>query len=214
MILVGQYDSPFVRRVAVTLHRYGIPFTRDRTSVFSPEMARKHPLIRIPSLVLDDGETLWDSAAILDYLDEIVGPDAALTPRSGAARRRVLGATLLAVGAIDKAGAIVYERHLHRPECVAVEWIERCRSQLEGALEHLDRAASAPWFFGDAFTQADVTLGCLIGYLRLRLDEAFSAARTPALGALSSRYDALNEFSWTLPAPDEIMPPKGTARRE
>ena len=85
MILVGQYDSPFVRRVAVTLHLYGMPFTRNTLSVFSDagEMARINPLVRIPSLVLDSGETLIDSAAILDTLDEMVGPGRALTPPSG-----------------------------------------------------------------------------------------------------------------------------------
>src|SRR5260370_35010492 len=90
MILVGQYDSPFVRRVAVTLHLYGMPFTRNTLSVFSDagEMARINPLVRIPSLVLDSGETLIDSAAILDTPDEMAGPGPALTPPSRAARRR------------------------------------------------------------------------------------------------------------------------------
>ena len=89
MILVGQYDSPFVRRVGVTLHLYEIPFTRNAISVFTDagEMAQINPLVRIPSLVLDSGETLIDSAAILDTLDEMVGPSRALTPASGAVRR-------------------------------------------------------------------------------------------------------------------------------
>jgi glutathione S-transferase len=62
MILVGQYDSPFVRRVAITLHQYGLPFQRNTMSVFADGMAQINPLVRIPSLVLDDGETLVDSA--------------------------------------------------------------------------------------------------------------------------------------------------------
>ena len=74
MILVGQYDSPFVRRVAISLHHYGIPFERNRLSVFQPGMAEINPLVRIPSLVIDGDETLFDSAAILDYLDELAGP--------------------------------------------------------------------------------------------------------------------------------------------
>jgi glutathione S-transferase len=117
MILVGQYDSPFVRRVGVTLHLYGMPFTRNAISVFTDagEMALINPLVRIPSLILDSGETLIDSAAILDTLDEMVGPSRALTPASGAARRRVLKATAMAAGAMDKAGAWVYERHFHPP---------------------------------------------------------------------------------------------------
>ena len=213
MILVGQYDSPFVRRVAVTLHHYGMPFTRDRTSVFSPRMASMNPVVRIPSVILDDGEMLWDSAAILDYLDEQVAPNIALTPRSGEPRRHVLRATALAVGAIEKAGAVVYERHLHGADCVSTEWVERCLGQLAGALAYLDGAAREPWFFGEKMTQTDVTIGCAVGHLRLRLEEAFPRNRYPNLEALTTRCNALAEFVLTQPAPDEVMPPKGTARR-
>jgi len=213
MILVGQYDSPFVRRVAVTLHHYRMPFTRDATSVFSPKMASVHPLVRIPSLILDDGETLWDSVAILDYLDQQVAPDRALTPLSGTARRGVLRATALAAGAIEKSGAIVYERHLHKPECVSREWLERCSAQVGGALTHLNAEAQAPWFFGTAMTQADITIGCAIGYFRLRLDEVFPAQRYPKLAALAARCDALEEFVRTRPGPDELMPAKGSVTR-
>jgi glutathione S-transferase len=213
MILVGQYDSPYVRRVAITLHHYGIAFTRDTTSVFSPKMASVHPLVRIPSLILDDGERLWDSAAILDHLDQQVGPDHALTPQSGPARRQVLRITTLAAGAIEKAGAVVYERHLHKPECVSHEWVDRCTTQLAGVLSYLDGETQAPWFFGETMTQADVTIGCAIGYMRLRLDEAFVAGRHPKLAALFARCDGLDEFAKTRPSPDEVMPSQGTVQR-
>jgi glutathione S-transferase len=213
MILVGQYDSPFVRRVAATLHHYRMPFTRDRTSVFSPRMAGVSPLVRIPSLILDDGETLWDSAAILDYLDEQAGPDRALTPRSGESRRHVLRASALAAGAAEKTGAVVYERHLHRADCVSSEWVKRCLDQVAGALSYLDRAARQPWFLGEKMTQADVTIGCAVGYMRLRLEEAFPLNRYRTLEALTARCEALEEFIQSRPAPDEVMPPKGSAQR-
>jgi glutathione S-transferase len=213
MILVGQYDSPFVRRVAVTLHHYAIPFTRDRTSVFSAEMAHMSPLVRIPTLVLDDGEALFDSHAILDHLDEQVPPERALLARSGPLRRRVLRATVLATGAIEKAGAVVYERHLHTGACVSTEWVTRCLGQLAGALAYLEREAAWPWFFGEQLTQADVTLGCLIGYLHMRLAEAFPRGRYPALEGVVGRCDSLEAFRATVPAPDEVMPAAGTARR-
>ena len=83
MILVGQYDSPFVRRVAVSLRVLGFDYEHDTRSVFGDfeAMRQVNPLGRIPSLVLDGGEVLIDSAAILDWLDETVGPDRALLPR-------------------------------------------------------------------------------------------------------------------------------------
>jgi glutathione S-transferase len=213
MILVGQYDSPFVRRVAITLLNYRMPFTRDRTSVFSPDMARLTPLVRIPTLLLDDGEALFDSHAILDHLDEQVAPERALVPRSGPARRPVLRAIVIATGGTEKAGAVVYERHLHAGACVSEEWVARCLGQLGGALAFLEREASSPWFFGERLTQADVTIGCLVFFLRLRLVEAFPPGRYPALEALADRCDALDEFRATLPAPDEVMPAPRTARR-
>src|SRR5207248_8039653 len=76
MILVGQYDSPYVRRVAVSLRLLGFSYEHDTRSVFGDfdSMLRTTPLGRIPSLILPGGETLIDSAAILDWLDETVGP--------------------------------------------------------------------------------------------------------------------------------------------
>src|SRR5689334_20108927 len=106
-----------------------MPFERKAISVFADaqEMARIHPLVRIPSLILDDGEVLIDSAAIIDHLDEARGPDLALTPRSGKERRRVLQATVAATGAIDKAGDIVYERHFHDDTQRSQAWEARCK---------------------------------------------------------------------------------------
>jgi len=208
MILVGQYDSPYVRRVAVTLHHYHLRFERNRLSVFHPGMVDINPLMRIPSLVIDGDETLHDSGAIIDYLDEMVGPQKALTPRSGEERRKVLQVIALATGAIDKTLAVVYERHFHLAAGIAHEWTVRCMAQLSGALVHLDAHASGPWYFGRKFTQADVTLGCLIGYLKLRLPEAFPAGRYPHLEKLAERCEALDAFIKTKPAPDELMPAK------
>ena len=111
MILVGQYDSPFVRRVAISLLVLEFPFEQDTRSVFADfdEMRRVNPLGRIPSLVLDSGETLIDSFAILDWLDREVGAERALVPQAGPARTRAMQIIALAAGAIEKFGAVNYE---------------------------------------------------------------------------------------------------------
>jgi len=121
MILVGQYSSPFVRRVAVTLRILGHPYEHDTRSVFRDfdSMRQTNPVGRIPSLVLDDGEVLIDSVAILDWLDELAGPTRALIPRAGSERRRCLRLIALATGAIDKTVTSAYERII-RPEQLAV----------------------------------------------------------------------------------------------
>jgi glutathione S-transferase len=210
MILVGQYDSPYVRRVAVTLHLYGKPFRRNAISVFThaAEMGRINPLVRIPSLVLDDGEVLIDSGAILDYLDETVDPTIALTPRSGAARRRVMQLTALATGAIDKAGAVVYERHFHTGAQVSSDWVARCKSQLAAALRSLETRLTSERFVASKLSQADVTTAVMLGYVKLRLPEALGRPGYPKLERLASVCEAMDAFVACRPSPDEVMPPK------
>src|SRR5262245_52316510 len=95
MKLIGNYLSPYVRRVAVTLNILNMPFELEELLVFkAPEPVRRHnPLVRIPVLVLDDGATLVESAAILDEIDRLVGPKRSLTPPGGLERRRVVQTT-------------------------------------------------------------------------------------------------------------------------
>jgi glutathione S-transferase len=208
MILVGQYDSPYVRRVAITLHHYGLAFSRNPISVFddAEAMAKINPLVRIPSLVLDDGEILIDSGAIIDYLDEIAGPERALTPRAGEARRRVLQLIAAATGTIDKAGAVVYERHFHAPGKANEDWLARCRGQMIGGLHFLETRATSDWLAEERFTQADLTTAALIGYVRLRLPEIRVEHDFPRLAELSGRCEAMPAFVAMRPGPDEVMP--------
>lgn len=211
MILVGQYDSPYVRRVAISLKLAGLQFTRDTRSVFADadEMRRINPLGRIPSLVLDDGEVLIDSAAILDYIDELVGPERSLLPARGTSRRNALRIVALATGAIDKAGATAYERMLRPQECIYLPWIERCLIQLASALAALDALPLVPWYLGARPMQPDITVGVLLGYLKLRVADAFPTGRYPNLEALAATSEALPEFALTAPAADETMPARG-----
>ena len=85
MILVGQYDSPYVRRVAVSLRVLGFDYQQDTRSVFADfgAMRQINPLGRIPSLVAPDGEVLIDSAAILDWLDQWSAPRGRWSPLAG-----------------------------------------------------------------------------------------------------------------------------------
>src|SRR5690349_13111818 len=117
MLLIGMFDSPFVRRVAVSLKLLEIKFEHKNWSVGrdQAQIRKYNPLGRVPVLVLDDGEVLTDSAAILDYLDGRVGRDRALLPFTGAPRRRALALMALATGAAEKAVQQIYEGFF-RPE--------------------------------------------------------------------------------------------------
>src|SRR3954449_6829265 len=100
MILIGQYDSPFVRRVAIAMRLYGIAFEHRPWSTFgdADKIAPYNPLRRVPTLVLDDGELLIESTAILDHLDETVGASRAMIAQDGARRRQALKVCALATG--------------------------------------------------------------------------------------------------------------------
>ena len=199
MILVGQYDSPYVRRVAISLRLLGFSYEHDTRSVFADfeAMRRINPLGRIPSLILPGGETLIDSTAILDWLDETVGPERALTPSKGSARRAALRLTALATGAIDKLGMTIYERLIRPAAYRWPDWIERCRTHGEGALAAL---AAEPWPAEARTDQAQITTVCLVRHLRLADPSLFPPGRYPTLEALSARCEAMPEFKATFPA--------------
>jgi len=197
MILVGQYDSPYTRRVAISLMVLGISYQHDTRSVFGDfdSMRKTNPLGRIPSLILDDGTVLIDSAAILDWIDESVGPDRALIPPAGLARCDALQRIALANGAVDKIGGGRNYENLIRPSRYRwPEWIERTTTQGLGALEALnarDWPASAP------LDQAQITAGCAIDYVKVTAPDLVPESRFPVLDALWKRLTARPEFATT-----------------
>jgi glutathione S-transferase len=197
MILVGQYDSPYVRRTAISLRVLGFDYQHDTRSVFGDfdAMRKVNPLARIPSLVLDDGELLIDSAAILDWLDETVGPARALVPRAGVERRRALQRIALATGIIDKIGAANYERMIRPSQYRWPDWTARCVTQGAGAIEAL---AAQSW--DGPLDQPQITAACVVRYVRMTDSALLPPGRYPSLDALSERCEARPEFKATYPA--------------
>src|SRR5271155_377616 len=161
MMLIGQYDSPFVRRVAIALRLYGFKFQHRPWSTFGDAelIAPYNPLRRVPTLVLDDGEALIDSTAILDYLDELAGPEKAMIAPEGAQRRRQLRICALATGLGDKSVSLIYERVLRKEQLKL--WVERCEAQISGVLDVLEKeraAVKTPYWFGDRIGHADIAV--------------------------------------------------------
>jgi glutathione S-transferase len=199
MILIGMFDSPFVRRVAVTLNVLKIPFEHRHWSVGKDfELIRRYnPLGRVPTLVLDDGDSLIDSAAILDYVDDSVGPDRALLPRAGKKRRDALRVMAIATGAAEKGVLQIYETVFRPNEKRHQAWVDRCALQMNAALVELERLAEArdgDWLVGDRMTQADITASCVFTFLREALAVGEGACGYPRLAALSQRCEALPAF--------------------
>jgi glutathione S-transferase len=199
MILIGQYDSPFVRRVAIAMRLYGLPFEHKPWSNFGEgdKIAPFNPLRRVPTLVLDDGEALIESTAILDYLDELVGPDRAMIARSGPARRHALKTIALATGLGDKSVSLVYERVLRKDDHRSKIWVERCRDQIGGVLEALEReraSIASAWWFGKNIGHADIAVACALRFTTEAHPHLFDAARYPALAAHAAACEALAVF--------------------
>jgi glutathione S-transferase len=181
----------------------GIAFEHAPWSVGAEfERIRKYnPLVRVPTLVLDSGEVLLESAALLDYLDELVGPQRALLPSAGRERRSALKLMALASGAADKGRDQIYERAFRPADKRHDPWLARCRTQMHGALGELERHASergaGRWLIGERLTHADITLACAFTFLCDALNANQNGLTYPALGALAQRCEALPEFQAT-----------------
>ncbi|WP_437992773.1 glutathione S-transferase family protein [Sorangium sp. So ce145] len=200
MILIGQYDSPFVRRVAVALQHYGLAYEHRPWSVWADaeSIAKYNPLRRVPVLVTDGGEPLVESAAILDALDDLVGPDRALLPRSGEARRAGLRVSALATGLADKAVSLLYEHVLRAGERRSPVWVERCTAQIGETLDLLERERAArrgDAFWLGAFSHADIAVACALRFTSEAHPALTDAARRPALAAHAARCEALPVFA-------------------
>ena len=147
MKLVGMLDSPYVRRVAIALDLYGVDFEQQSLSVFSTfaEFSRINPVVKSPTLVLDDGTVLMDSSLILDYFESLAPTDKKLLPQTAAARARDLQVIGLALAACDKSVQIYYEHNLRPTEKLHEPWLERVTGQLLAAYGGLEKLlANAP----------------------------------------------------------------------
>ena len=197
MILIGQYDSPFVRRVAIALRLYGLPFEHRPWSTFgdADKIAPYNPLRRVPTLVLDGGEALIESTAILDYLDELVGPEKAMIAERGPERRQALKVCALATGLADKAVSLLYERVLRKDQSKL--WVERCEAQIGGVLDALEKqraAVATPCWFGVRIGHADIAVACVLRLTSEAHPGLFEPERYPALAAHAARCEALPPF--------------------
>lgn len=197
MILIGQYDSPFVRRVGVALRLYGLEFEHRPWSVFgdADQIAALNPLIRVPTLVLDDGFVLTDSHMILDHLDHQVNKRLVMFPRHEPARHIALNVAARAMGLAEKALSLFYERRLHRE--VSEAWVDRCRRQMGLVLASLeaDRAATpGPWWFGERLGHADIAVTCALRFAHDAHPGVLDMEACPALSAHCAAMEAMPVF--------------------
>jgi glutathione S-transferase len=198
MRLIGMMDSPYVRRVAVSLKLMGLRFSHEPVSVFRQfeQFAQINPVVKAPTLVTGDGITLMESTLILEYLDHLVPKDRCLTSygvEDFARAQRVVG---LALAACEKTVQIVYELTLRPVEKHHQPWIDRLRGQLLAAyrLLEVEVRSGRTWLFGPRPLQADVSSAVAWRFSQSVLADVIVAADYPALSAFSERAESLPEF--------------------
>lgn len=211
MILIGQYDSPFVRRVAIAMRLYGVSFEHRPWSVFgdAEKIAEFNPLMRVPTLVLNTGEVVIESHAILDALDQLAPPGLSMMPAGGAERREAMKVCALSTGLADKAVSLVYETAVHQRGTPA--WVDRCKSQISGCLRELERSRAGrttPWWFGENIGHADIAVGCALRFLGDAHPGLFDLSEGwPLLASHVARCEGMDVFQ-EIQQPFKVTPPK------
>ena len=205
MLLIGRNRSPFSRRVAVSLRLLGFTYEHQPFTTWSnlTEVRKVNPVGRVPALVLDDGEILFDSAAILDYLDGLVGPARALIPTTEPARRNVQRIVAGAMGVMEKVVAALYANTMYPAEKVHQPWVEHNEAQANSGLRWLDDLAQGDWLAGGQLSQADITTVVTLDFTYLVNPKLLPPGLYPRLERLVKVCASIPAFRDTYPG-DEV----------
>ena len=195
--LIGMLDSPYVRRVAISMRCLGLRFEHQSLSVFRTfsEFQKINPVVQAPTLVCDDGDVLMDSTLIVQYAEALARPRTLVPaqPQELLHDLRLIG---LALAACDKSRQIVYERGLRPAEKLHQPWVDRVTGQLIAAYAAIETelarrplAATSP-----ALRQAGITVAVAWHFTQRTLPEVVAANSFPQLSAFSAAAEALPEF--------------------
>jgi glutathione S-transferase len=199
MQLIGMLDSPYVRRVAVSLQLLGLPFEHRSISVFSTfeQFRRINPVVKAPSLVCDDGTVLMDSTLILEYAENLAAPRKSLMPAGISERQQALRVIGLALAGCEKSVQIIYERNLRPAEKLHQPWVSRVTGQLLAAYNALEsEVLRKPLAVaGKPIDQAGITAAVAWHFTQMTLPEVVPELDFPALQRFSARAEQLPEFA-------------------
>ncbi|HET7793865.1 MAG TPA: glutathione S-transferase [Rhizobacter sp.] len=198
MKLIGMLDSPYVRRVAISLQMLGLPrFEHQSISVFRGFDAFHaiNPVVKAPTLVCDDGQVMMESSLILTYAEALVRPRT-LWPNTLPELQRALRLTGLALTACEKSAQIVYERGLRPPEKLHEPWLTRVTNQLLAAYGELEREQAARPLVAtrEAIDQAGISAAVAWHFTQQTLPGVVPPGEHPNLVAFSAQAEALPEF--------------------
>jgi glutathione S-transferase len=201
MKLFFSQTSPYARKVRLAAERLGLTNRIELKPVTTTPVAEDAglvqvaPLGKIPTLVLDDGETLFDSRVILDYLDHIAG-GGLIPPVSDPGRWRAWRIQAVADGLLDAALLMRDEVALRRGELLWREWLDGQSRKVRRALTVLEGEASS---LADGAGLSQVAVVCALGYLDFRFPEFAWRQTAPGLAAFFAAYSQRPEMAWTDP---------------
>lgn len=197
MELIGMLDSPYVRRVAISLQLLGLRFEHRSVSVFRhfDEFRRINPVVKAPTLICDDGTVLMESTLILDYAEHLAAPGRSLMPAATGPRLVALRAIGLALAACEKSVQIIYERELRPAEKRHAPWVARVTNQLTAAYGALDEMIGD--YPGDrtAPDQALVSSAVAWTFTQNLLPDVVHADDYPRLRELAAVAETLPSFA-------------------
>jgi len=198
MQLIGMLDSPYVRRVAISLQLLGLDFEHRSLSVFRTfeQFRAINPIVKAPTFVCDDGTVLMDSTLILAYAEALAHPRT-LMPTALPELEHALRVVGLALVACEKSVQIVYERELRPPEKLHEPWVKRVTGQLLAAYRALEEAVTRHPMEVTSRTigQAGLSAAVAWHFTQRTLPEVVPANDYPWLREFSARAEALPEFA-------------------
>ncbi len=196
MKLVGMMGSPFVRRLAISMRMMGLDYEYQPLSIFRnyDELRAINPLVKVPTLIFDNGEMLVDSSLILDFLESISPAEKRLMPQEAGPRLNALRTIGIALIVMEKTVQLIYET-LQRPENLQhTPWVERLQQQLEGACMLLEGRLLEQGRTPQPLNQADLTTAVAWRFVQNIFPERVDANDYPSLAAFSAQAEQWPEF--------------------
>lgn len=202
MKLIASLTSPYVRKVRVVLAEKKIDYDTVLEDVWSPDtsIGKFNPLGKVPALQMDDGEVIYDSRVICEFLDTLT-PVGKLIPQGGRERAAVRCAEALADGILDAAVLIRVEGTQRQAEQRSEAWIARQRNKIVEGVAGLSRGlGEKAWYAQNHLTLADIALGCTLGFLDFRQPDFDWRASHPNLARHLDKLMQRQSFADTVPA--------------
>lgn len=201
MKLFGTHTSPYVRKVRIVLaeKKLDYKFVLEDLSAADAKIREINPLGKVPCLVMDDGDALYDSTVIVEYLDTL-SPVGKLIPASGRERATVRCWEALADGVMDAAVLVRLEETRRAPGQQSQDWIAHQMNKVETGLKAMSEGLGVkPFCNGNQYSLADIAVGCALGWLEFRFPRLDWREAHPNLHKLFDKVAERASFKATVP---------------